>query len=436
MTAIIAVPAAADIIIIGGGPAGAGAAGALRRAQPDLSIVLLEGNPTLAAGASMASLENFRTCWAAPALAKLMQRSRHIFLNPAAYLGEGVQLGVKQQGYLFCGMTERDAQRLRGEVAHLHAIGLTYIEFLDAAEVQHRYPWLGRRVIAAKYDPTAGWLDSNALIHALAKSADHIITGVQGVRITTAGGRITGVQTADGAIAAPVVVIAAGAGARAIGRTAGVDLPLVARPRQSFTVAKRHPEFPADAPMLIGAPPFPHVRPEARDGAIFGCEYQWNARRVTGAADTALTDPPQPVSQWKDPRFPSLTLGLLHRQFGSPTGDPGGGFAHPAYLRGIDHRAGYYTYRDGTNAYLTTAAGRRVPYDSQRAIIDAVPGVDGLFASVAHVGHGVMSAPAAGEILAARVLGQPLPEPEFAAFGYAVPFIDHDDGGLSSADDG
>lgn len=427
-------PAAADVVVIGGGPAGAGAAWALRRAQPDLTIVIVERNSILGAGASMASLENFRTCWAAPALAKLMQRSIAVFERAAEHIGPDVHLGLKRQGYLFCGFDANDARRLRDEVAHLHAIGLSYIEYLEVDEIRYRYPWIGRRAIAAKYDPSAGWLDSNALIHGMARHADRVLTGISDIRITTAGGHVTGVTWTGGAIAAPVVVIAAGAGSRAVGRTAGIELPLVVRPRQSMTVGRRHPEFPADAPMLIGAHPFPHVRPEARDGAIFGWEYHWNSRRLDGpgAAQNALIEPREPVSQWKDPRFPSLVLHLLHRQFGGPDGSDTGGFAHPNYLRGIDHRAGYYTYRDATSAYITRSDGTHIPYESQRAIIDAVPGVNGLFASVAHVGHGIMSAPAAGEILAARVLGQPLPDPDFVAFGYHVPFIEHDSGGISA----
>jgi glycine/D-amino acid oxidase-like deaminating enzyme len=69
--------------------------------------------------------------------------------------------------------------------------------------------------------------------------------------------------------------------------------------------------------------------------------------------------------------------------------------------------------------------------DSQRAIIDAYPGIDGLFLSIAHVGHGIMSAPAAGEILASHVLGQELPDPSFVGFNLDAHYIEHDAGGLS-----
>lgn len=423
-------PRSADVIVIGGGPAGAGAVWGLERAQPGIRIVVIERNAQLAAGTSMASLENYRTAWAATCLARLMERSIHVFHHAEELLGPEANLGLKEQGYLWCGFTERDAARLRAEVDHLNRVGLKHIEFLDVDEVRYRFPYLGERVIAAKHDPRAGWLDSNSLIHALARSAPNatILLGIAETRITTEAGRVTGVVTSNGVISAPKVLIAAGPGARALARTAGYDLPVVVRPRQSFTTPWRHPAFPAEGPMIIGAHPFPHMRPEAREGAIFGWEYHWNTRRLLPDEPVReeLIDPIYPVDRWKDPRFPSIVLALMARQFGPE------GFGDGRYLRGVDHRAGYYTYRDSTVAYITDPDGQRRTYESQRAIIDAAPGIEGLYLSVAHVGHGIMSAPGAGEIAAARVLGLPLPDPSFADFALDVPFVPFDSGGLSS----
>jgi glycine/D-amino acid oxidase-like deaminating enzyme len=428
------VPATADVVIIGGGPAGCAAAWAIQRAAPGTRIIVLEQSNQLAAGSSLASLENYRTCWAAPCLHRMMQRSIEVFHHAEAYFGEGTRLGLKQQGYLFVAFTPDQAARLRSDVEHLHRCGLTHVTYLDTAAVQTDYGWLGERVIAAKYDPIAGWLDSNALVYAFANATQTttFVLDVRDVSIRMQADCVVGVHTAQGTIATPNVVIAAGANARAIGRTAGIDLPIVVRPRQSFTTGWRHDGFREDAPCIISAAPFPHVRPEAQTGAIFGYEYHWNTRQLADLFDEerrsdALIDPLWPVEQMKDPRFPSLTLHLLARQFGHA---PGTGFADPRYLRGIYHRAGYYVYRD--NAYITQADGNHYFYDSQRAIIDQYPGLDGLFLSIAHVGHGIMSAPAAGEILASKVLGQSLPDPSFADFGLDVPSVEHDFGGLST----
>jgi len=200
------------------------------------------------------------------------------------------------------------------------------------------------------------------------------------------------------------------------------------RPRQSFTTGWRHDAFPEDAPMIIGAPPYPHVRPEAKVGAIFGWEYHWQRKSAgaeygANAAHDALIEPVFPVERLKDPRFPSAALWLLARQFGAA-------FEDIRYLRGVSHNIGYYVYRDESVAFRTLSDGTTCPYDSERAIIDAVPDVPGLFVSIAHAGHGIMSSPAAGEILASKVLSRSLPDPIFDQFGWDVNWVDYDEGVL------
>jgi hypothetical protein len=184
--------------------------------------------------------------------------------------------------------------------------------------------------------------------------------------------------------------------------------------------------------MIIGAAPYPHVRPEARSGGIFGWEYSWHSKhaapdRGTNETHDAILEPVYPVEQLKDPRFPSIVLALLARQFGHREGE---GFANSRYLRSIHHNIGYYVYRDSSTAYRTDAAGTKHFYESERAIIDAYPGIEGLFLSVAHVGHGIMSSPAAGEIVASKVLGQPLPDPIFSHFGIDTNWVEYDENAL------
>ncbi len=429
-------PAGADVVIIGGGPAGTAALWALDRAEPGLRIVLIERSERLGAGSTLASLENFRSCWPMVCNARQMARSVEIFENADDYLGEGAaqSVALRKRGYLFCGFNEAHARALHADVERLHAIGLTHIEYLDADEVRYRFGWLGERVIAAKYDPIAGWLDSNALIHKFVQNAANasIIFGIADAQIVVEGGRVCGVRTPFGTIAAPAVVIAAGAHARAVGKTADVDLPILVRPRQSFTTGWRHDAFPADGPMVIGAAPHPHVRPEAASGAIFGWEYTWHCKSYcashgSNAAHDALREPVTPPDALKDPRFPSLTLALFARQFGHSDGE---GFADGRYLRGLHHNIGYYVYRDERAAYTIGDDGRQHPYDSERAIIDRHPEVDGLFVSIAHGGHGIMTAPSAGEILACHVLGRPLPDPAFADYRFDAHWVEYDEGVL------
>ncbi len=429
-------PRTADVIVIGGGPAGTAALWAIERLAPGTKTVLIEKSDHLGAGSSLASLESYRTCWPSLCMAKVMRRSVEVFHHADQYLGDEAAkaLGLKEQGYLFCAFNERQANGLKADVARLHEIGLPHIEYLNADEVTYRFGWVGPKVIAAKYDPIAGYLDSNALIHRYAQSARsaRILLGIPDVQVHLENGRVAGVRLPDGEIAARQVIIAAGAGSIAVARTASVRLPVVLRPRQSFTTEWRQDEFPAGAPLLIGAAPFPHVRPEAGSGAIFGWEYTWNNKYAgpdygTNEAHDAILEPVYPVERLKDPRFPSITLMLLAQQFGHRDGE---GFASPRYLRGIHHNIGYYVYRDSTVAYRTDPDGMKHPYDSERAMIDAYPGVEGLFVSVAHAGHGIMSSPATGEIAASKVLGRPLPDPSFRQFGIDTPWVEYDENAL------
>jgi glycine/D-amino acid oxidase-like deaminating enzyme len=424
-------PATADVVVIGGGPAGVAALWAIERFAPGTRGVLLEQGDQLGSGSTLASLEAYRTCWPTVCLARQMRRSVEVFHDADAYLGEGAtqSIALKEQGYVFCAFTERQAAGFRSDVARLHEVGVTHVEVLDGGEVAYRFPWLGPHVVGAKFDPVAGWLDSNALIHRYAKAAKaaRIVFGIQQARIEVRQNRVRGVSTERGEIATPNVLIAAGAEARAVGRTAGVELPIVVIPRQSFTTGWRHPEFPANAPLVIGAAPHPHARPEAGSGAMFGWEYRWNTKRTPQAdrpgVHDSLIDPVCPVESLKDIRFPPVALALLARQFRHRDGE---GFASPRYLSGIRHNIGYYVYRDSSSAYALDADGAPKPYESERAIIDAHPGVEGLYLSIAHAGHGIMTSPAAGEIAASLILRRALSDPSFADFGLNVPWVAHD----------
>jgi hypothetical protein len=118
---------------------------AIERFALRTKTVLIEKSDRLGAGSTLASLENFRTCWPTLCLAKQMQRSVEVFHNADQYLGEGValSLAVKQQGYLFCAFNEQQAETFKSDVKRLHEIGLMHIEYLDAAEVKYRFG--GRR---------------------------------------------------------------------------------------------------------------------------------------------------------------------------------------------------------------------------------------------------------------------------------------------------
>ncbi|MGI8552755.1 MAG: NAD(P)/FAD-dependent oxidoreductase, partial [Dehalococcoidia bacterium] len=81
------------------------------------------------------------------------------------------------------------------------------------------------------YEPDSGYADPNATTYSFARAA--MQRGVdfrletRVTRVLTAGDQVTGVETTAGAIAAPIVVIAAGAWANQLFAPLGIDLGLV-----------------------------------------------------------------------------------------------------------------------------------------------------------------------------------------------------------------
>ena len=104
--------------------------------------------------------------------------------------------------------------------------------------------WHPRDGLADPYAVVQGYIASARRLQATCQSAIEV-TG-----IATQGGRVTAVETNQGVIATPVVINAAGAWAGAVGRLAGVDIPVVPVRRQIF-VTSAVPELPADFPMVI-----------------------------------------------------------------------------------------------------------------------------------------------------------------------------------------
>ena len=135
---------------------------------------------------------------------------------------------------------------------------------LEPAEVMSRWPQLQLDGVGlACHEPTSGFADPVLTVETLVRAARqeglHVYEGCEVLGISTANGRVTGVVTGDGEIAAGVVVNACGPWSDRIGRMAGVSYPLTfSREHEAIFDA---PEGLDDFPVISDVPQRLYCRP-------------------------------------------------------------------------------------------------------------------------------------------------------------------------------
>lgn len=213
------------VIIIGGGITGAAAAFELARSGTNVTV--LERS-------TLASMGSGRT------LAGVRQSGRHPAELPLAMsavkrwqtLGEelGADLEYRQGGNLRLAEDEADVGKLKELVWDHQRDGLE-IEFIDGnPAVREIAPALSEHILAAAYCPSDGHANPIATVQAYANAGRR-----RNVRyreqitvreITTTSGRVTGVMTDEGPIAANQVVVAAGIDTPRLLASLGLEFPL------------------------------------------------------------------------------------------------------------------------------------------------------------------------------------------------------------------
>ncbi len=234
----------ADAVVIGGGVNGLSAAYQLTR--KGIRPVVLERSH-IGAGATGKSGALVRAHYSNPEETQLALASMHIFRGWADEVGAG-DPGFEQVGFLRL-VAPGDEDALRKNVEMQRELGAdTMIVTRD--EIASIEPFITTDdITVAAYEPSSGFADANATAFGFARAAvQHgatILTGVEATRVVTEGGRVSGVETSQGFISTPIVLIAAGAFANLLLLPLGVDLGMF--PRRSRVVIFRHPyDLPAN----------------------------------------------------------------------------------------------------------------------------------------------------------------------------------------------
>jgi len=214
----------ADVIIIGGGITGTSAAYQL--AQRGYSVTLLEKS-YLAAGGTGRTVGLVRQHYSNDITIRMALRSLKVWQDFEQAVGGDV--GWVQTGALFI-VGPHDVDGLKANIALQQQAGVN-TEFLDKEAVHTFASYLNVDDIGgAAYEPDSGCADGAMATHAYANRAKALgATIVQGVEVTAIcanGGRITGVDTSQGSISAPVVINAAGPWGARLAQGVGYDTPV------------------------------------------------------------------------------------------------------------------------------------------------------------------------------------------------------------------
>ena len=242
-------PAKARAVIIGGGVAGCSVAYHLAKLGWT-DVVLLE-RKQLTSGTTWHAAGLIGQLRATANMTRLAKYSQELY--GALEAETGVATGFSRCGSITLALTEARFEELRRGASMARAYGVD-IETITVAEAAARHPLFDPAgVVGAVYLAKDGKGDPANIALALARGARNrgvrIVEGVKVTAITQAGGRVTGVVTDQGPIAAEVVINCAGMWGREVGRMAGVPLPLQAC-EHFYIVTEPSAEVSRDLPVL------------------------------------------------------------------------------------------------------------------------------------------------------------------------------------------
>ncbi|MFI2205521.1 NAD(P)/FAD-dependent oxidoreductase [Streptomyces sp. NPDC020192] len=243
-SAFRAVPASADVVIIGGGVMGASTAFHLAEAGVKDIVVVERGD--LGCGSSGKPIGGVRAQFSDPLNIELGRRSLRAFRDFRHR--PGADIGLDTVGYLFLLDSDEQARDFETGVGLQNSLDVPS-RMISPEEARHLCPYVSTEgLVAAAYSPADGHARPALVVQGYARAAARAgvtlatHTAVRG--IDTAGDRIVGVHTSQGRIACSTVICTAGAWSARIGDMAGVDLPVRPVKRQLAFTAPLTPPAP------------------------------------------------------------------------------------------------------------------------------------------------------------------------------------------------
>jgi sarcosine oxidase, subunit beta len=350
----------ASVVIIGAGVIGASVAYHLaRRGWRD--ILVLDRSDGPGQGSTGKATGGFRAQYATAINVRLSLLSREKLRCFAEETGGDA--GYLEAGYLWLASTASELEVLRDARRVQHQAGLTEAVEVGPEEIARLNPAVALdEVIGGAFCPSDGFIRPLGIVEGYLAAGERLgvklecqveVTGLK-----RQGDRLTTVETSRGEISTEAVVNAAGAWAARVAQWVGLDLPVMPLRRQVAATAATD-LLPAAMPMTIFTTDGFHLR--VRDGRIL---LLWPTAGV----------PRRPFDTPVDNEWIDAVVEKAQRRV-------------PVLRRAAIDRDACW-------------AGLYEVSPDKHAILGAAPGCANLFLVNGCSGHGVMHAPALGQLLA------------------------------------
>lgn len=240
----------ADVVVIGGGVIGCATAYNLAKAGAG-KVVVLEKD-YLASGATGRCGAGMRMQWGTETNCLLARESVNMLSQLPQLLDVDVDIEFTQNGYLLLAYTPKMVEQFKKNLELQNSLAIpsrwvTPEQCLDIVPLLNTEGLLG-----ATYCAQDGHCNPFKVTEAYARSAKNLgvefYTATEVRAIATEGSRITAVHTSQGTIYTDTIVNAAGGYAKAVGRMAGIELPIYPE-RHEILVTE--PVEPTVGPMVM-----------------------------------------------------------------------------------------------------------------------------------------------------------------------------------------
>ena len=353
--------ATADIVMIGGGVIGASILFNLGRLG--VTDTVLVEKDVLGSGSTGRSQAICRMHYSNPVTATMAWESLGIFTN----FGEAVggESGFVETGYLVV-VKEEDSAGLAHNVAMQYGLGIDTMR-VTAEDLRDIAPMVSvsdDEFMA--WEPRSGYADTYMVTTSYAKRAREmgaeVILRNPATEIEISGGRVKAVVTPEGRVETPVAVVAAGPWSKVVLANVGVDVPLVPVRHQVASLTRPVDQLP--------------LHPTVGDIAqSFSFRPDGSSLTMMGFGDDEEVEV-EAYNQGVDMEVMADALGRLTRRIPAMS---------EAYFRG------------GWSGLFTTTP-------DWHPILDAVPGIEGLYCAVGFSGHGFKLSPMIGVTMAELIV--------------------------------